>query len=263
MKNPSLSILLLLSIIASCSGPKTTTEEKRDSVSNTPIAPIDSSKIVPPTELSVWTIPYENQKNFLYIFPRTANGCDLFTGDFSDGPNYKTGVDEITAPITGHFSNTKTFDNHDCGSGDFINVDLDGGRGSGWMFANDVMVPDGADLGTFTLGKRTIKLSKMKTIQLKEDTECRSIVTWFFYDSKYLYLIDITGQEEQGQLFWDKDPYLSMVDQLPMGSVTSGVADNIITMQWGVPNGKVTIKFDFTSGHFKVNSYAMEAVEGE
>jgi hypothetical protein len=134
----------------------------------------------------------------------------------------------------------------------------------GWIWAGHTMVVDNPNLGTYTAGDLNLTAASARKYFREEQGECYWIRPIFFYDTAFIYLIDVTNTEaQQGEMYWDKDQYLSIV-QHPVDPELAGVTEgNEFVLRWGVPNAKVVLTSAFLEGHMRYTYYQMTGLDSD
>jgi hypothetical protein len=141
----------------------------------------------------------------------------------------------------------------------FYEIATGAGTERGWVLASDVLQVEEFDLAQYSFSGLNLKLGSMKKRYKNDHDNCFVAQTLFLHNDKFIYLI-ATGNEE---VSLPGEGFVSLIDHPNMGSMSAVGDTDAYIFEWGVPNGKVTLKVGADGEYIKCLSYEMTAVEGD
>jgi len=127
--------------------------------------------------------------------------------------------------------------------------------------SNDVFVVDRLDLGTYNINGRKLMLGSMKPQYKMDNNACTSSRLLFFYDDRFLYLIDVNEADENESVHRHSDRTISLIDQPDNLILDCASYENMCEVQWFVPHGRATLRLIFEGGHVKCSEYQERLTE--
>lgn len=141
----------------------------------------------------------------------------------------------------------------------FLEIATGPGAERGWVLASDVLQVDEFDMARYSFSGLDLKLGSMKKRYKNDRDNCFVVQTLFLHNDKFIYLIGTNNDE----VSLPGEGFVSLIDHPNMGSVSAFGDTDAYTFEWGIPNGKVTLRVGPDGDYIKCLSYEMKAVEGD